>query len=227
MHRPSSGQVMILGHILQLESLPLLLAHATDHCVKDVIIPLALILIHDSGLFQQILLDLGPLDHAVLVKVDVNVLAEARGVVVPHRFRISKGLQDRIRLDHLLFDPRVLSTDRRHVLQYQFGAFCLPRSRFATDDHTLIPLLVQHLTIRVVADRKDMRRLFADPLHAIPLDLTVRVDRQDLIGIDRHQHAANVGLEGGRERKGIVDIIYLFIINCPLNQLNNGKQLNQ
>lgn len=48
------------------------------------IIPFVQALRDYSRLFQQVLLDLGTLYHALLVEVDVDVLAEPGRVVVPH-----------------------------------------------------------------------------------------------------------------------------------------------
>ena len=45
--------------------------------VKYVIISLVWTLVDNSGLLQQVLIDLGPLDNPVLVEVDVNVLSES------------------------------------------------------------------------------------------------------------------------------------------------------
>lgn len=46
---------------------------------------------NDSRLLQQVLLDHGALYGAFLVKVDVNVLAETTGVVVPDSLGITKS----------------------------------------------------------------------------------------------------------------------------------------
>ena len=45
----------------------------------------------DPGLLQQVLLYLGSLDGSSLVEVDVDVLPEARGVVVTDGFSVPKG----------------------------------------------------------------------------------------------------------------------------------------
>lgn len=45
----------------------------------------------DSGLLQQVLLYLGSFYCSSLVKVDVDVFPEARGVVIADSFGIAKG----------------------------------------------------------------------------------------------------------------------------------------
>ena len=56
-------------------------------------LPLVLLLIDETRLLQQVLLDLGAFDRPALVEVDVDVLAEARRVVVAQRLRISERCQ--------------------------------------------------------------------------------------------------------------------------------------
>ncbi len=76
--------------VLQFELLLVLLAEAGEHAVKDVVVALAGVLRHDARLLQQILFDVGALDGAVLVEADVDVLAEARRVVVAHRLGVAE-----------------------------------------------------------------------------------------------------------------------------------------
>ena len=60
-------------------------------------LPLILLLIDETRLLQQVLLDLGAFDRPALVEVDVDVLAEARRVVVAQRLRISERCQTETR----------------------------------------------------------------------------------------------------------------------------------
>ena len=73
------------------------------------IIPLIWALINDPALFQQILVNLGSFNETILVEMNVDVLAESAGVVVANRFGIPKGLEDRIGLQNLRGDRRMLA----------------------------------------------------------------------------------------------------------------------
>ena len=45
----------------------------------------------DAGFLEKVLFDRCPLNHSVIVKNNLNVLAESTRVIVPHCFCISKG----------------------------------------------------------------------------------------------------------------------------------------
>ena len=66
------------------------LGEPRQHAVEDVVVPLLRALPHQPGLLQQVLLDPRALYRAVRVEEDVDVLAKAGRVVVPHCLGISK-----------------------------------------------------------------------------------------------------------------------------------------
>ena len=80
-----------MSGILEVEFVLLIFTDSGQHAVKDVIVSLARILSDNSRLFQQILFDVGPFDDAVLVKANVDVLAETRRVVITHRLSVAEG----------------------------------------------------------------------------------------------------------------------------------------
>ena len=55
----------------------------------------------DPRLLEEVLLDLRALDDALLVEDDVDVLAEAGGVVVADGLGVAEGLQDGVGLQDL------------------------------------------------------------------------------------------------------------------------------
>lgn len=73
-----------------------------------------------------------------------------------HRFRFT--FQNRIGVENLLFDPRVLAAGRGEKLQNQLRRFGFATSTLATDDDALIVLVTFHTPESVVADGEDMRR---------------------------------------------------------------------
>uniref|UniRef100_A0A2M4B0Z9 Putative secreted protein n=1 Tax=Anopheles triannulatus TaxID=58253 RepID=A0A2M4B0Z9_9DIPT len=154
----TAGQVAIVGRLAQVEPTFLFRRKARQQAVEDVIVAFVRVLRHDAGLFQQVLLNLGTLDDATTVEVDVDVLAEAGRVVVAHRFRITERFQDRVRLEDLLLNPRVLATDRCQVLEDELRAFRLTGTGFAGDDDALVLPVASHVRVRVVTDGEDVRR---------------------------------------------------------------------
>ena len=192
--RVGAPQVLVVARVRQPELAALLACQTGEHAVEDVIVALLLGLRDEARLLEQVLLDLGALDDALLVEVDVDVLAEAARVVVAYRLGVAERLEDRIGLEYLLLDPVVLAADGRQELEYELGALGLAGARLARDDHALVVLVAAHVVVGVVADGEYVRRQLADLLVAILLDLLARVDRQDLIRIHCHQYGARVCL---------------------------------
>ena len=84
-----------MRRVLELELGLVLLGEACEHAVEDVVVPLLGHLVDDAGLLEEVLLDLRALDDAVLVEDDVDVLAEAGGVVVADRLGVAEGWKRR------------------------------------------------------------------------------------------------------------------------------------
>lgn len=57
------------------------------------------------------MLDFGTFDGSFLVEMDVDVLAEATRVVITNCLRITKCLENGVRLEDLLLDPVVLAAN--------------------------------------------------------------------------------------------------------------------
>ena len=66
------------------------------------VIPLAVLLVHDPRLFEQVLRNLAVDDLVRAAEVQVHVLAEPRGVVVPHGLGVAKRLHDRAGVEQQL-----------------------------------------------------------------------------------------------------------------------------
>ena len=62
-----------------------------QHAVEDVVVPLVAVLVNDSGLLQQVLLDLRALYRSGFVEEDVDVLPEARRVVVANGLGVAES----------------------------------------------------------------------------------------------------------------------------------------
>mmetsp|Transcript_164920 Transcript_164920/g.529375 ORF Transcript_164920/g.529375 Transcript_164920/m.529375 type:complete len:304 (+) Transcript_164920:1233-2144(+) len=82
-----------------------------QHLVEDVKAPLAVQLVDDAHLLEEVSAD--PSAHEALrprgvlgAELQLDVLAEARGVVVPQGLRVAEGLQQRIGPQHLTLHAR-------------------------------------------------------------------------------------------------------------------------
>ena len=98
----------------------------------------------DSRLFQQVSPHVGSDDLERGVEVDLDVLAEPRGVVVPSGFRISDGLHDRGRSQDSLLDLSLGlrgAADRRKVPHGVLRAHRLAGAGFAGHDDRLVAVV--------------------------------------------------------------------------------------
>lgn len=83
----------------------------------------------ETALLEEVLIDASAVNGARAVEANVDVLAEARAIVVAHSARVAERFEDRVRLKHLLLDPRVLPAERREVLQQELRALRLSCTR--------------------------------------------------------------------------------------------------
>ena len=94
-------------------------------------------LLHDSRLFEQVLRVARRVDLSARVEEDLNVLAEARRVVVAHRLGVAERLEDRIRLQNALLDLGGRAGGFGQVLEALLGRLGLAGARLARDDDGL------------------------------------------------------------------------------------------
>ena len=93
-------------------------------------------------------------------------------------------LKNGARLEHLLLDPRVLTTDGGQMLQDQRGRLGLAGSRLVGDDAALAALVMTHDAARVVGNGDDVQRQLADRHAHVLLDVAAIVDVQQLVRVD-------------------------------------------
>lgn len=65
---------------------------------------------------------------------------------------------------------------------------------YSRNEKTLVLLCVEHVAYRAVCDRKNVRRIHVTSLVAVRLDRRVRIYRQHMVRVHRHQEEAGVGL---------------------------------
>ncbi len=170
------------------------LSKTSQHTIEYVIVAFVLSLRHESRLLEQVLLDFGAFDSALAVEMYVNILAESARVVVANSLSVSEGLKDRIGLEYLLLNPVVLPTDGSQELEYELGGLGLACARLATNYHTLVVLVAQHVVVGIVSDGEYVGRKLANLFVTVLLNLLGRVDRQDLVRVDCHKDCAGIRL---------------------------------
>ena len=91
------------------------------------------------------------------VEVDLDVLAEARGVVVSDRFGVSEGLQNWVCFENLVLHAAPTSRNGGEVLKALLRRLCFPGSRLPTDDDGLELLEGRQAIVGVVGYVKHVR----------------------------------------------------------------------
>lgn len=89
------------------------------YLIEAVEVPFARVLLYDPRFFQQVVCDDAPHRIALVVELDVHVLAEATAVVVAIGFGVAETLQDGVALDEDVFHPESRQ-QLINVLQYRF-----------------------------------------------------------------------------------------------------------
>ena len=148
---------------LQRQLLSLSIGGTGHKLVEDVVIPLLKRLKDQSRPFQQVCPDLRTNDVCLLVEHDLDVFAEAGGVVVSRGFGVTEGFHDRVGGQDLLFCLGhgvdlasslawvVWRLACRKVSHDVFGADGLTRTRLSRDDDGLVLLVSQHVAVGVLA----------------------------------------------------------------------------
>mmetsp|Transcript_17422 Transcript_17422/g.38376 ORF Transcript_17422/g.38376 Transcript_17422/m.38376 type:complete len:1202 (-) Transcript_17422:85-3690(-) len=191
--------VALLGVEQELVLEPLL-ASAVEHLVEAVVGALAGAVHHDAGALQQVRGDARVHEGARAVEEDAVVLAEARGVRVPHGHRVAERLQDRLRLQDARLDLRgeVIRGPRGvgKVVHDDLGSLRLASAALAGDEQALVPLLAHQSAVRGVRDGVRVRGQGTDVLAAVPLALLLAIQALDLlVGVHRKEHTGRVGVD--------------------------------
>ncbi|GIX62627.1 DHHA2 domain-containing protein, putative [Babesia caballi] len=160
--------------------------------VEDVVVALALLLLADADLFQQVGLDAradeARLDRALLAVLQLDELAEAGAVGVAHRRGVAEGLEERVGLQHLelggglLFDA--LRAGDGQVLHGELGRLGLAGPRLAADEDGLGAVVLGHAIVGVARHAEHVRFAEVAPLQ-VAQDRRVIVEAADLLeGVD-------------------------------------------
>mmetsp|Transcript_13595 Transcript_13595/g.38009 ORF Transcript_13595/g.38009 Transcript_13595/m.38009 type:complete len:453 (+) Transcript_13595:1474-2832(+) len=198
---PAAMEEAVVSGSIQLQSLfEVLLVQARQHLVEDVEVALALLLLHDARALEQVGADARIHEAAYGVEEHLVVLAEARGVLVPHGARVAEGLQDRVRVDdpllNLAADSSICAGDLREVVHRDLRRLGLARAALAADHESLVLPLSQEVAVRGVRDGIRVRRHATQALVAVLSDLLLRVHtREGLVRIHSQQYVRRVRVD--------------------------------
>ena len=227
---PHLIQVDVIARIGQIQLVLLLLGHAGQHAVEDVVVSFVASLedrVNSPG--KETIDDLperrcatsprgtvrfSPLrwrrvyrsEYRCICRTETSCHSElsshcqrlerhAENAIATSIRRLSPTFENRIGVENLLLDPRVLPAGRCQELQNQLGRFSLATAALATDDDALIVLVALHAPVGIVADGEDVRREFADLLVRVPTDVISIVDVEQLVRIDGDEDRAREGLK--------------------------------
>jgi len=102
----SAGYAIILGRIVLVQQEPseVVVCHAGEHLVEDVVVPFALGLAYETDLLEEVGLDARSHERPAFVESYLDEFAETARVVVPYRAGVPERFEYWIRLQYLLLD---------------------------------------------------------------------------------------------------------------------------
>merc|ERR1712213_43444 len=155
-----------------------------EQLVEDVVGPLDLLLLSDTGLLEQVGHDVTTAELAAGGEVDTDEFTKTGGVVVPRSLSVSVGLQDGVGSHNL-----VLKGDL-------FGV--LLRASSSGGHHGQVGdylLVLEHVPVGALSDGPEMGWALVPPLTKVDLAHPVGVKRVTLVRVDDHDEEAGVGVD--------------------------------
>merc|ERR1719494_880230 len=176
-----------------------------EQLVEDVVGPLDLLLLSDTGLLEQVGHDVTTAELAAGGEVDTDEFTETGGVVVPRGLSVSVGLQDGVGGDNLVLKGDLLgvllsstaSSSGHHgqVGDHLLGVLGLSCTRLTGDQHGVVLLVLEHVPVGALSDGPEMGWALVPPLAKVDLAHPVGVKRVTLVRVDDHDEEARVGVD--------------------------------
>merc|ERR1719234_1569558 len=175
-----------------------------EQLVEDVVGPLHLLLLSDTGLLKQIRHDITTAKLARGGEVDSDELSEPGGVVVPRSLGVSVGLQDGVGGNNLVLKGDLLlgllsstSSGGHHgrVGDHLLGVLGLSGTRLTGDQHGVVLLGLQHVPVCTLRNGPQVRRAFVPPLAKVDLANAMGIERVALVGVHHNDKQAGVGVD--------------------------------
>merc|ERR1711936_372056 len=175
-----------------------------EQLVEDMVGPLHLLLLSDTGLLKQVGHDVATTELARGSEVDTDKLSEPGRVIVPRGFGISVGLQNWVGGHNLVLEGDLLGLllgttgacgHHGQVGDHLLGVLSLSGSRLASDQHGVVLLVLEHVSVRALSDGPQVRGALVPPLAKINLAHPVGVERVTLVGVDNNNEETRVGVD--------------------------------
>ena len=128
----------------------------------------------------------------------LQVLAEARRIVISQGFGVTEGLEQGVGGQHHVLDLLNLAAlaagDVGDVLHYPLGSLGLAGTGFTRDDNTLVVPICLHVIVSRLGDGENVRGHLEAVLALVGLEDLVGVDAEVAKGVDGDQDMADVGV---------------------------------
>merc|ERR1719204_909140 len=136
-----------------------------EQLVEDMVGPLDLLLLSDTGLLEQVGHDGTTAELAAGGEVDTDEFTETGGVVVPRGLGVSVGLQDGVGSHNLVLKGDLLgvllgtsSSSGHHgqVGDHLLGVLGLSGTRLTSDQHGVVLLVLEHVPVGALSNGPQM-----------------------------------------------------------------------
>merc|ERR1719486_364301 len=171
-----------------------------EQLVEDVVGPLDLLLLGDTGLLKQVGHDVTTAELAAGGEVDTDEFTETGGVVIPRGLGVSVGLQDGVGSHNLVLKGDLLgfllgtsSSSGHHgqVGDHLLGVLGLSGTRLTGDQHGVVLLVLEHVPVGALSNGPEMGWALVPPLtkvglvdHVLALLELGRVDTANLASLE-------------------------------------------
>merc|ERR1719208_64450 len=134
--------------------------------------------------------------------MDTDEFTETGGVVIPGCLGITIGLKNGVGGHNLVLKGDLLlrllaraSGNHGKIGDDLLGVLSLSSSRLSSDQHGVVLLVLQHVSVGTLSNGPEMRRNLITPLAKIDLADSVSVQRITLVGVDNNHEETRVGMD--------------------------------
>merc|ERR1712012_1052831 len=176
-----------------------------EQLVENVVGPLDLLLLGDTGLLEQVGHDVTTAELAAGGEVDTDELTEPGGVVVPRGLGVAVRLQDGVGGHDLVLKGDLLGVllggtassggNHRQVGDHLLGVLGLAGTRLTGDQHGVVLLVLEHVPVGALSNGPQMGRALVPPLSKVDLAHPVGVEGVPLVRVDDNHEQARVGVD--------------------------------
>ena len=127
--------------------------------------PLDLLLLSDTGLLKKVRHNVATSELSRSSEVDSDELSKSGGVVVPRSLGVAVGLQNGVGGHDLVLEGDLLgvllgpssSSNHGQVGDHLLGVLRLSSARFASDEHSIVLLVLEHVAISAFCDGPEVK----------------------------------------------------------------------